>query len=51
MSIPEAIAAAAEIGAPLTLLTHLTHHTDHPAAEAILPAGVRLAFDGLRLVI
>jgi len=51
MSIPEAIVAAAEIGAPMTYLTHLTHHTDHTDAEARLPARVRLAYDGLRLVI
>ncbi len=51
MSIPEAIAAATEIGAPVTYLTHLTHHTDHGAAEAGLPEGVRFAYDGLRLVI
>lgn len=51
MSIPEAVVAAAEIGAPLTFLTHLTHHTDHPVAEANLPAGIKLAYDGLRLQI
>lgn len=51
MSIPEAIVAAAEIGAPVTYLTHLTHHTYHAAFEVGLPSGVRLAYDGLRLVI
>jgi len=51
MSIPEAITAATEIGAPMTYLTHLTHHTDHATSEASLPAGVRFAYDGLRLVI
>lgn len=51
MSIPEAVAAAAEINAPLTYLTHLTHHTDHGPAEEELPPGVRLAYDGLRLII
>lgn len=49
MSIDEAVAAANEIGAPLTYLTHLTHLSDHAAAEAELPPHIRLAYDGLRL--
>ena len=51
MSIPEAIAVAAEIGAPQTWLTHLTHLSEHGATEAELPASVRLAYDGLRLTL
>jgi NitT/TauT family transport system substrate-binding protein len=39
MSIAEAVAAAEEIGAPQTWLTHLTHLSDHAALEATLPAG------------
>jgi phosphoribosyl 1,2-cyclic phosphate phosphodiesterase len=49
MSIDEAIAVAREIGAPETWLTHLTHLNDHAELEATLPAGVRVAHDGLRL--
>lgn len=49
MSIPEAVAVAAEIGAGQTWLTHLTHHTDHQKAEAELPVGIKFAYDGLRL--
>lgn len=49
MSIDEAIAVAAEIGAPRTWLTHLTHLNDHAELEATLPAGVRVAHDGLRV--
>jgi phosphoribosyl 1,2-cyclic phosphate phosphodiesterase len=49
MSIPEALEVAREIGAKQTWLTHLTHLNDHEATEAELPAGVRLAYDGLRL--
>lgn len=49
MSIDEAVAAAQEIGAPVTWLTHLTHITDHAELEGTLPAGVRVAYDGLRL--
>ncbi|MBI5766260.1 MAG: MBL fold metallo-hydrolase [Verrucomicrobia bacterium] len=51
MSIDEAVAAAAEIGAPRTWLTHLTHLTDHGPAEAALPAGIKFAYDGLRLTL
>lgn len=49
MSIPEAVAAAQELGAAQTWLTHLTHVTDHGPAEAMLPPGIKLAYDGLRL--
>ena len=51
MSIPEAVAAAAEIGAPQTYLTHLTHLTGHAEWEPRLPSGVKFAHDGLRLVL
>lgn len=49
MCIAEACAAAAEIGAPLTYLTHLTHAIDYGPAETALPAGIKLAYDGLRV--
>lgn len=49
MNIAEACAAAAEIAAPVTYLTHLTHAIDHETWLAQLPEGVRLAYDGLRL--
>jgi len=49
MSIDEALAAAAELGGGQTLLTHMAHTVDHAAVEATLPAGVRLAYDGLRI--
>lgn len=49
MTIGEAVAVAQEIGAPQTWLTHLTHLDDHATLEATLPAGVRVAYDGLRL--
>jgi phosphoribosyl 1,2-cyclic phosphate phosphodiesterase len=51
LSIPEAVAIAAEIGARQTWLLHLTHLSDHAATEAGLPEGVRLAYDGLRIVL
>ena len=49
MNIAQAIEAAHQIGAPVTYLTHLTHAIDHGPFEAALPAGVRLAYDGLKL--
>jgi len=49
MNIEEACAVAAEIGAPATYLTHLTHRIGHDEWSKKLPAGVLLAYDGLRL--
>lgn len=49
LSIAEAVAVAREIGASSTWLTHLTHLSDHAELEASLPAGIRPAYDGLRL--
>jgi phosphoribosyl 1,2-cyclic phosphate phosphodiesterase len=49
MNIEEALAAAREIGAPITYLTHMTHAIDHATTCAELPQGVTLAYDGLRL--
>lgn len=52
MNIEEACAAAGEIGAPTTYLTHLTHRIEHAAWNARLAAqytGIQLAYDGLRL--
>jgi phosphoribosyl 1,2-cyclic phosphate phosphodiesterase len=47
LSVSEALAAAAQIGAERTYLTHLTHETLHADLEAEMPAGVSPAFDGL----
>jgi phosphoribosyl 1,2-cyclic phosphate phosphodiesterase len=49
MNIEEACAVAAEIAAPVTYLTHLTHNVEHALWENKLPPGVQLAYDGLRL--
>lgn len=51
MSIDEACAAAAEIGCDNNYLTHMTHHTDFAAWDPKTRAGVRLAYDGLRLTL
>jgi len=51
MNIEEAVKAAQRIAAPMTYLTHMTHHVDHGPASEALPEGVEFAFDGLRLSI
>jgi phosphoribosyl 1,2-cyclic phosphate phosphodiesterase len=51
MSIDEATEVARQLGLPPTWLIHLTHLTDHGPDEARLFAGVKFAYDGLRLVL
>lgn len=46
-SFREAIRAAQRIGARQTYFTHMTHSALHADAEARLPEGIRLGYDGL----
>jgi Metal-dependent hydrolases of the beta-lactamase superfamily I len=45
-SIDQAVAAARQLGARRTLLTHLCHEVEHGRDSRALPAGVELAYDG-----
>ena len=47
MTLDQAIACARRIGAKRTWFTHMSHELGHVETEARLPAGIRLAFDGL----
>ena len=48
-SLAEAIETAQRIGARRTLFTHMTHNLDHDETNRLLPAGMELAYDGLRV--
>ena len=51
MTTADAVETARVLGAKTAYLTHMTHAIDHGPFEATLPPGVRLAYDGLRLVL
>ncbi len=50
LSIPEAVAVAAAVGAEQTFLTHLTHRHGYAVLARRLPVGVAPAHDGLTFV-
>jgi phosphoribosyl 1,2-cyclic phosphate phosphodiesterase len=49
MSVDEALAVHAQVGPGQTWFTHLCHELGHAETERTLPAGVRIAYDGLRI--
>jgi phosphoribosyl 1,2-cyclic phosphate phosphodiesterase len=48
-TVEQALAWARRIGARQTWLTHIAHELGHEETNRALPAGVRLAYDGLSL--
>jgi phosphoribosyl 1,2-cyclic phosphate phosphodiesterase len=48
-TVDEALEAISTAGVGEAWLTHLGHENDHGMLEAELPAGVRVAWDGLRI--
>lgn len=51
LSIDEAVAAARRIGARQTYFIHITHDVLHAEADARLPDGINLGYDGLRFAV
>jgi phosphoribosyl 1,2-cyclic phosphate phosphodiesterase len=47
LTIDEAVAASKRIGAKKTYFTHMTHDIVHDDANAKLPKGIELSYDGL----
>ncbi len=48
-TVAESIKTAQKMGAVTTYFTHICHDLPHAETEAALPAGIRLAYDGLQL--
>ncbi len=51
MNLEEALLLSKKVQPDQTWLTHLCHDLGHAATESTLPAGVRVAFDGMKLEI
>ncbi len=50
-SLDEAVDAAARLQPKRVYFTHISHELDHEATNARLPAGMELAYDGLRIAL
>ena len=51
MSVDQAVDAASRIGADRTWFVHMTHDIRHAELDTELPAGMALAYDGLRIAV
>ena len=49
MNVEEALALAEKVAPGQTWFTHLCHDLMHAEVEPTLPAGVRIAYDGLKI--
>jgi phosphoribosyl 1,2-cyclic phosphate phosphodiesterase len=49
LSVSEALEVAGRVAPRATWFTHICHDLGHASAEERLPAGTRIAYDGLRL--
>jgi phosphoribosyl 1,2-cyclic phosphate phosphodiesterase len=50
-SLEEAVDVARQLGPQQTYFTHMSHELEHEATNARLPAGMALAYDGLRIAL
>lgn len=50
-SLEEAVKVAMELAPRQTYFTHMSHELEHEATNAALPAGMALAYDGLRIAL
>ncbi len=48
-SLDEAVEVARQLSPRRTFFTHIAHDLEHEATNASLPAGMELAYDGLRI--
>ena len=49
LNLEEALTFARKVGAARTYFTHMSHEVEHAAVSSLLPNGVYLAYDGLKL--
>lgn len=49
LSLEQALAVVQKLRPKRTLFTHMSHELEHEATNAQLPAGIELAYDGLRI--
>lgn len=50
-TVEQAIAFAQKVGAEKTYFTHIAHEIEHEETSALLPEGIYLSYDGLKIVI